>query len=169
MCVQEPCVYLLSAASVVIRNTNKLLLRTQLKYANHGRKRERGRGQFSLYKSYGIGGRADLDSQPRHILAQAEDCTAHLVFMHETGSQWFFNKMYNVNMVILWLGKTDKSRRSIPVIQYWGTVPKDSVSVYKAFSHIRQVKMWAGMKWTGNTTLWSDPARFTHPSLLLMR
>ncbi len=41
-------------------------------------KRKGEMGQFSLYSSYVIRGRTDLEGQPGHISAWAEKCTCHL-------------------------------------------------------------------------------------------
>jgi hypothetical protein len=75
----------------VIQGTNILLLRTQFKQANHGHKRERGKGAVLTTHQLCDRGRADPDGQPGHILSCAEDRTSHLAFMHDTGFLTIYN------------------------------------------------------------------------------
>jgi hypothetical protein len=53
--------------------------------------------------------RVGLEGQPGFILAQAVDCTSHLVFMHKQGSNSFRKRIHILDMIVLRLGKTNEA------------------------------------------------------------
>ncbi len=98
--------------AIVIQGTKELWHQTRFKKANYARQ-IRERGQFSPYTGHATGAKLRQSTWTHHR-SQLGFTLPSQTFMHHKGFIIIFLNNVVIDMVVLLLGKTNKSQRSIP-------------------------------------------------------